>query len=77
MRFLCSGQHRDSFDSRYFGPVNRTSVLGTAVRAADLFEVKFCEGWCVLGSDFLEGKIKGGARFGDLVLQINRADSAN
>ena len=21
--------------------------------------MKFCEGWCVLGSDFLEGKIKG------------------
>jgi type IV secretory pathway protease TraF len=32
------GQHRDSFDSRYFGPVNRTSVLGTAIRAADLFK---------------------------------------
>ncbi len=31
------GQHRDSFDSRYFGPVNRTSVLGTAVRVADIF----------------------------------------
>ena len=32
------GQQRDSFDSRYFGPINRTQVLGTAVRAADLFE---------------------------------------
>jgi hypothetical protein len=29
-----------------------------------------------LRSDFLEGKIKGGARFGNLLLQINRADSA-
>jgi type IV secretory pathway protease TraF len=32
------GQHRDSFDSRYFGPINRAQVLGTAVRAADLFK---------------------------------------
>jgi len=32
------GIHRDSFDSRYFGPVNRTSVLGTAVRVADLLK---------------------------------------
>ena len=32
------GLHRHSFDSRYFGPVNRTSVLGTAVRVADLFK---------------------------------------
>ncbi len=32
------GMHRDSFDSRYFGPINRTQVLGTAVRVADLFK---------------------------------------
>jgi type IV secretory pathway protease TraF len=32
------GMHRDSFDSRYFGPINRTQVLGTAIRAADLFK---------------------------------------
>ena len=32
------GLHRDSFDSRYFGPINRTQVLGTAVRVADLFK---------------------------------------
>jgi conjugative transfer signal peptidase TraF len=32
------GTHLDSFDSRYFGPVNQTQVLGTAVRAADLFK---------------------------------------
>jgi conjugative transfer signal peptidase TraF len=32
------GTHRDSFDSRYFGPISRTQVLGTAVRAADLFK---------------------------------------
>jgi conjugative transfer signal peptidase TraF len=31
------GMHRDSFDSRYFGPINRIQVLGTAVRVADLF----------------------------------------
>jgi type IV secretory pathway protease TraF len=32
------GQHRDSFDSRYFGPINRNQVLGTAIRFADLFK---------------------------------------
>jgi type IV secretory pathway protease TraF len=32
------GTRRDSFDSRYFGPINRTSVLGTAVRVADLLK---------------------------------------
>jgi type IV secretory pathway protease TraF len=32
------GQHRDSFDSRYFGTINRAQVLGTAVRVADLFK---------------------------------------
>ena len=31
------GTHRDSFDSRYFGPINRTQVLGPAVRVADIF----------------------------------------
>jgi conjugative transfer signal peptidase TraF len=35
---LVLGQHRGSFDSRYFGPINRTQVLGTAVRVADLFK---------------------------------------
>jgi conjugative transfer signal peptidase TraF len=32
------GMHGDSFDSRYFGPVNQTQVLGTAVRVVDLFK---------------------------------------
>jgi conjugative transfer signal peptidase TraF len=32
------GMHRDSFDSRYFGTISRTQVVGTAVRAADLFK---------------------------------------
>jgi type IV secretory pathway protease TraF len=32
------GMHPDSFDSRYFGPVNQTQVLGTAVRVVDLFK---------------------------------------
>jgi type IV secretory pathway protease TraF len=32
------GMHRDSFDSRYFGTISQTQVVGTAVRAADLFK---------------------------------------
>jgi type IV secretory pathway protease TraF len=32
------GMHRDSFDSRYFGMISRTQVVGTAVHAADLFK---------------------------------------
>ena len=39
--------------------------------------MKFREVWSGLGRNFREGKIKGGARFGNLFLQINRADSAN
>ena len=39
--------------------------------------MKFREVWSGLCWDFREGKIKGGARFEDLDLQINRADSAN
>jgi type IV secretory pathway protease TraF len=37
-QYFVLGHHRDSFDSRYFGPINRDQVLGTAVRAADLFK---------------------------------------
>ena len=40
-------------------------------------QMKWREVWSVLGRDFREGKIKGGARLGDLLLQINSADSAN
>jgi hypothetical protein len=39
--------------------------------------MKFREVYSGRGRDFREGKIKEGVRFGDLSLQINRADSSN
>ncbi len=39
--------------------------------------MKLREVWSVLDRDFREGKIKVGVRFGEIFLQINRADSAN
>jgi hypothetical protein len=61
------------FSARKIADVQRPD----AYIASGFPEVSLRAVWSGLGWDFREGKIKEGARFGDLVLQINRADSAN
>ncbi|MCC7482818.1 MAG: S26 family signal peptidase, partial [Hyphomicrobiales bacterium] len=34
-QYFVLGRHRDSFDSRYFGPIDRNQVIGTAFPLAD------------------------------------------
>lgn len=37
-QYFVLGRHRDSFDSRYFGPVEQRQVVGTAFLIAGLFK---------------------------------------
>ncbi len=37
-QYIVLGRHRDSFDSRYFGPIEKSQVVGTAFPLADLFK---------------------------------------
>ncbi len=37
-QYFVLGRHRDSFDSRYFGPIDRDQVIGTAFPLADLLK---------------------------------------
>ncbi len=37
-QFFVLGRHRDSFDSRYFGPVDKAQVIGTAFPLSILFK---------------------------------------
>ncbi len=37
-QYFVLGRHRDSFDSRYFGPIDRDQVIGTAFRVTDLLK---------------------------------------
>lgn len=38
LQYFVIGRHRDSFDSRYFGPIEKSQVVGTAFPLADLFK---------------------------------------
>lgn len=37
-QYFVLGRHRDSFDGRYFGPIDRDQVIGTAFPLADLLK---------------------------------------
>jgi len=37
-QYFVLGRHQDSFDSRYFGPIDRDQVIGTAFPLADLLK---------------------------------------
>ncbi len=37
-QYFVLGHHRDSFDSRYFGPVEKLQVVGTAFPLSELFK---------------------------------------
>lgn len=37
-QYFVLGRHRDSFDSRYFGPIEQNQVIGTAFPLADLLK---------------------------------------
>jgi type IV secretory pathway protease TraF len=37
-QYFVLGRHRDSFDSRYFGPIEQNQVVGTAFRVTDLLK---------------------------------------
>jgi type IV secretory pathway protease TraF len=37
-QYFVLGRHRDSFDSRYFGPIEQSQVVGTALPLADLLK---------------------------------------
>lgn len=36
-QYFVLGHHRDSFDGRYFGPIEQRQVVGTAFAIAELF----------------------------------------
>ncbi len=37
-QYFVLGRHRDSFDSRYFGPIERKQIIGTAFPLSGLFK---------------------------------------
>ena len=38
IQYFVLGRHRDSFDSRYFGPIEKHQVVGTAISLSGLFK---------------------------------------
>ena len=37
-QYFVLGRHRNSFDSRYFGPIEKRQVVGTAISLSSLFK---------------------------------------